>query len=91
MFQVAHNFAYHSNVFPFHFLFRLFQLHIFFRELLVPPPLRFLCFFLFQVSWRGGRRRQKQTDIHHANLINETESSLLGFGAKLPPIGLNVL
>ena len=60
MFQVDHNFAYHSKVFPFHFLFRLFQLHIFFRELLV-PPLRFLCFFLFQVSWRGGEE-EAETD-----------------------------
>ena len=91
MFQVDHNFAYHSKVFPFHFLFRLFQLHIFFRELLVPPPSGFSVSFYFRFLGGGGRRRQKQTDIHHANLINETESSLLGFGAKLPPIGLYVL
>ena len=91
MFQVDHNFAYHSKVFPFHFLFRLFQLHIFFRELLVPPPQVSLFLFISGFLEGGGRRRQKQTDIHHANLINETESSLLGFGAKLPPIGLYVL
>ena len=91
MFQVAHNFAYHSNVFPFHFLFRYFQLHIFIRELLVPPPSGFSVSFYFRFLGGGGRRRQKETDIYHATLINETESSLLGFGAKLPPIGLSVL
>ena len=62
MFQVDHNFAYHSKVFPFHFLFRLFQLHIFFRELLVPPPSGFSVSFYFRFlgggGGGGGRNRQ---------------------------------
>ena len=61
MFQVDHNFAYHSKVFPFHFLFRLFQLHIFFRELLVPPPQ--VSLFLFISGFlEGGGEEEAETD-----------------------------